>query len=103
VFTKKSLRIYRKLTGTFIVLRALPNATATDKMEEMMTRLVILSFALALLALPAQAQQGPPGSVNINGNIFDPPPAQGYAAAPTAMPRAAAQRHVRTHRMHSAR
>jgi hypothetical protein len=67
-----------------------------------MTRLVTLSFAFALLALPAQAQKG---STNINGNIFDAPPEQGYAgppargsAAPEAtMPRTAAPRHVRKH------
>ena len=64
-----------------------------------MTRLVILTFALGLLALPAQAQKG---SVNINGMIFDPPPEQGAAAArpranaaPEATgPRAAAPRNV---------
>ena len=44
-----------------------------------MMRLVILSLALGLLALPAHAQRG---SVNINGNIFDAPPEQGYAAPP---------------------
>ena len=64
-----------------------------------MTRLVILTFALGLLALPAQAQKG---SVNINGMIFDAPPEQGAAAAPPRAnaapeatgPRAAAPRHV---------
>jgi hypothetical protein len=118
VFTENSFPFYRKLTGTFTVPRALPNATATNKMEEMMTRLVILSLALGLVALPAYAQNQPPQrpvqpqqkSLNINGNLFDSPTEQGYMARPgqpnagpqAMMPRAAAPRpavrHVRRHR-----
>ena len=59
-----------------------------------MTRLVILTFALGPLALPAQAQKG---SVNINGMIFDPPPEQGAAAAQpraNAAPEATGPRNV---------
>jgi hypothetical protein len=66
----------------------------------------ILGFILAALVTPVQAQQGPPGSVNINGNIFDPPqgyqagPAPGYEAQPAV--RAKPARHVRKHhRVHS--
>ena len=63
----------------------------------------ILGFILAVLVTPVQAQQGPPGSVNINGNIFDPPqgyqagPAPGYAQPATRAP----VRHVRRHRVRS--
>ena len=89
------------LTGTSRVQRPYPQAT-TSKWRMKMMRLVILSLALGLLALPAHAQRG---SVNINGNIFDAPPergyaappAQGYAAPPATMGRAAAPRHVRKH------
>ena len=61
----------------------------------------ILGFILAVLVTPVQAQQGPPGSVNINGNIFDPPgyqagPAPGYQAQP-----ATKTRHVRRHHIRS--
>ena len=65
----------------------------------------ILGLILAALVTPVQAQQGPPGSDNINGNIFDPP--QGYQAsrapgneAQPAM-RAKPVRHVRRHHIRS--
>jgi hypothetical protein len=67
---------------------------------------MILGSLLAVLVTPVQAQQGPPGSVNINGNIFDAPqayqagPAPGYEAQPATRARPA--RHVRKHhRVHS--
>jgi hypothetical protein len=62
---------------------------------------MILGSVLAVLLTPVQAQQGQPGSVNINGNIFDPPqgyqagPAPGYEAQPAV--RAKPVRHVRRH------
>jgi len=65
----------------------------------------ILGFILAVLVTPVQAQQGPPGSVNINGNIFDAP--QGYQAGPAPGPqaqpatRAKPVRHVRKHHVRS--
>jgi hypothetical protein len=63
---------------------------------------MILGSILAVLATPVQAQQ--PGTVNINGNVFDAP--QGYQAGPApgyAQPaRRAPVRHVRRHhRVHS--
>ena len=98
VFTKKSLRFYGILTGTFIAPRALPNATTMNQKEEQDDAACNPDLC-PLLALPAQAQKG---SVNINGMIFDPPPEQGAAAAqpranaaPEATgPRAAAPRNV---------
>jgi hypothetical protein len=63
---------------------------------------MILGSILAVLVTPVQAQQGQPGSVNINGNIFDPP--QGYQAGPApgyqAQP-ATKTRHVRRHHVRS--
>jgi hypothetical protein len=97
--------------GTFPRAAAFIQASSQSKWRMKMTRLVTLSFALAVLALPAQAQ-AQKGSTNINGNVFDAPRAeQGYAgpsasgsAAPDAtMPRTAAPRHVRKHQApHSA-
>ena len=64
---------------------------------------MILGSILAALVTPAQAQQ--PGTVNINGNVFDAPqgyqapPAPGYQAQPGT--RAKPVRHVRRHHARS--
>ena len=63
---------------------------------------MILGSLLAVLVTPVQAQQGQPGSLNINGNIFDPP--QGYQAGPAPGPQAqpaTKARHVRRHHVRS--
>jgi hypothetical protein len=61
--------------------------------------LILLGLSLAVFVTPVQAQQGQPGSVNINGNVFDPVPSQGYGAPPVTRARPA--RHVRRHHVRS--
>jgi hypothetical protein len=63
-----------------------------------MKAFLILGFLLAMLVTPVQAQSSKPEPLNINGNIFDPVPPQGYAA-PAMKPKAS--NHVRKHRVRS--
>ena len=63
-----------------------------------MNAFLIPGFILAVLVMPAKAQSSKPEPLNINGNIFDPVPPQGYAA-PAMKPKAS--NHVRKHRVRS--
>jgi hypothetical protein len=49
-----------------------------------MKRLAFLSFILAVVGTPVQAQTQQPGApLTFNGHVWDPPPAQGYEVPPT--------------------
>jgi hypothetical protein len=73
--------------------------THNGEFTAMKTSLVLLAFALAVLATPAQAQTAKPTPLIFNGMIFDPVPPQSYATpATTAKP----ARHVRKARVRSA-
>jgi hypothetical protein len=63
---------------------------------------MVVGFVIALLIAPVQvrAQSAQPQPLNINGNIFDSVPAQGYQAQPAM--KAKPVHHVRKHRVRSA-
>jgi hypothetical protein len=63
---------------------------------------MVMGFVIALLVAPVQvrAQSAQPQPLNINGNVFDREPAQGYQTQPGAKARPV--HHVRKHRVRSA-